>query len=463
MFALPLAALCFLGPAAALSKQRIGINNGDPPPVPRSEISAYYRRSNGTRTTMRDPRTGKVSEIPEVGAFGAGGMDMGAAEVDLGATAPDAEAPVIEIDYKSGGDGEVVIKSHELMLRHAPGVFGFASKCELDTAADHCAEGGLAAGDPFCTSGVIHTCRQLLGRCEEFETMPPCDKDRNECCKCSFQMCPLSREGCQRINRECYSDVGNSGSSSESRSSLSAETRRAVQRIFNMLDLNGDAVLDRGELAMLLSAFSSAHTTEWDRMSQHKYLTICSELGSASNKGVALSEAYKAFERRRGVLYNLMLRSVKFVKEGRQTQLEKHQASVQTIFALCDEDGDGVLSPKEFQKITKGKPVDEVRPGDRITVSRLKMLYLESHFRDLDVDLSALRSLAFGGGVPSYPASSSSSSSSFSFSSSHRHGAKEGEGGMVGTVTLLVILLMVLLGVIVALVFKLMDTRAKKE
>eukprot|EP00954_Amorphochlora_amoebiformis_P020367 1338949-Amorphochlora_amoeboformis.AAC.1 len=125
--------------------------------------------------------------------------------------------PVIAIDYKNAADGQTIIKvslsiqinrgnsrlfpfqflpspvvpkhiplenprhpsltapeiSHELMLRHAPGVFGFASKCELDTAADHCVErganvlvvflriikmlrmslSGLADGDEFCKSG----------------------------------------------------------------------------------------------------------------------------------------------------------------------------------------------------------------------------------------------------------------------------------------------------------------------
>jgi len=126
-------------------------------------------------------------------------------------------------------------------------------------------------------------------------------------------------------------------------------------------------------------------------MTQAKYLTICSELGATSKLGPSLKEVYKAFARRRGVLYNLMLRAVDSVKSGRQTQLEKHQAKVQTIFALCDENGDGVLAAQEIDKLTAGKATPSVHPGDRISVTRLKMLYLESHFRDLEEDFDRLR------------------------------------------------------------------------
>eukprot|EP00466_Bigelowiella_natans_P000586 jgi/Bigna1/66505/fgenesh1_pg.1_\ len=372
-----LLALLF-APTAISLKRSIAINNDEPPPA----LGDFQRRKNSSRTArIRNPETNKDESVI---------MDLGATSD----TEPEMNEPVIEIDYKSGGDGAVVMKSHELMLRHAPGVFGFASKCELDTAADHCAEIGLAAGDPFCTSGIINTCRNLLPQCESFETSPPCDKSRNECCKCAFQMCPLSRLGCQRIDRECYSEGGKTGSPSSGRGSeeaIEAETRRAIQRVFNMLDLDGNTYSDRSELAMLLSAFSSAHTTTWDHMTQAKYLTICSELGATSKLGPSLKEVYKAFARRRGVLYNLMLRAVDSVKSGRQTQLEKHQAKVQTIFALCDENGDGVLAAQEIDKLTAGKATPSVHPGDRISVTRLKMLYLESHFRDLEEDFDRLR------------------------------------------------------------------------
>eukprot|EP00471_Norrisiella_sphaerica_P005417 CAMPEP_0184483492 /NCGR_PEP_ID=MMETSP0113_2-20130426/5149_1 /TAXON_ID=91329 /ORGANISM="Norrisiella sphaerica, Strain BC52" /LENGTH=491 /DNA_ID=CAMNT_0026863933 /DNA_START=293 /DNA_END=1768 /DNA_ORIENTATION=+ len=422
--------LTTLSPRSVVSGKRasIGINNGAP--APRSALGQHQRSRNISRSaTVRDPKSGRVTQLPDFNEDGSIVMDPGSEDMvipvetntrqtplardslrkqqakELEQTSQElqpermeeAGEPVIEIDYKNAGDGEIVIKSHELMLRHAPGIFGFASKCELDVAADHCAEVGMAEGDPFCTSGVIHTCRSLLPTCEEFESMPPCDKDRNECCKCAFQMCPLSRLGCKRVDRECYSEGATSKRTTPEGKVIEPSTRRAIQRVFNMLDLDGDTFLDRGELAMLLSAFSSAHTTQWDRLTHSKYLTVCSEVGASPKLGVSLKEVYKAFSRRRGVLYNMMLLAVKSVKSGRQTKLEKHQASVQTIFALCDNDGDGVLSKKEFLELTGGEESKAVRPGDRITVTRLKMLYLESHFRDLDEDLLRIRNKEFGG------------------------------------------------------------------
>ncbi|GAB5364267.1 hypothetical protein AAMO2058_000955200 [Amorphochlora amoebiformis] len=363
-------------------------------PVPRSALQESMLRENDTRTTMRHPRgenmrelRGEVIREPDMG--------MGRRRVRFEGSPELMESvePVIAIDYKNAADGQTIIKSHELMLRHAPGVFGFASKCELDTAADHCVERGLADGDEFCKSGLLDTCRALLPRCEHFEMKPPCNPDQNECCKCAFQMCPLSNVGCKRINRECYSEV----SKSDPQDELSSETTRAILRVFNLLDIDGTGLLDRGELAILLSAFSSAHTTTWDKLTQHKYYTLCSELGIPWEKGITRSDVYRAFSRKRGVLYNMMLRAVSHVKQGRQTTLEKHLASVQTIFALCDSNGDGVLSIKEFKSLTGSNRLPkEINTHQHATVTQLKMLYLESHFRDLDTDLQHVRSTMLG-------------------------------------------------------------------
>ncbi len=304
---------------------------------------------------------------------------------------------VIEIDYKRDSSGGTVIQSHELMLRHAPGVFGFASRCELGVAADHCAEPEFASTDPFCRSGMLSVCLRLLPSCETFETRPPCRADANECCRCAFQMCPLVSAGCKRIDRECYSQgVDGNGPKEAPRSlahSLAKElpdaVRTAIQKVFSLLDLDKDGTLGHAELSVLLSAFSSAHTKSWAKLTPTKFTTIRSELGAEAH-GVAVDHCFKAFRRRRGMLYNMMLRAVTAAAAGRKTRLEEHAESIETIFKHYNKDENEILSAAEFAELSAGDDSYALLASKGLSLTDLKMLYLETHFRNLDEDMSTL-------------------------------------------------------------------------